>query len=89
MKMTLDMLKRGEPARVLNVGGEGALRFRLLDLGFVPGTEVKIIRRAPFGDPIEVMLRGYRLTLRQKDAATVEVIKIGGTRGAEDGGKEL
>ena len=69
--MTLDELRCGKRAMVSEVTGEGALRLRLLDMGFVPGTEVRVIRRAPAGDPIEVELRDYRITLRQKDAGTI------------------
>ncbi len=74
--MTLDMLAAGERGAILSVVGEGALRFRLLDLGFVPGTEVRVVRRAPFGDPMEIMLRGYSLTVRRSAAATVKVRKL-------------
>ena len=62
--MTLDELNLEEPARVSEVGGQGALRRRLLDMGITPGTEVMIRKRAPMGDPIEIHLRGYELTLR-------------------------
>lgn len=66
--MTLDELNLEEPARVSEVGGQGALRRRLLDMGITPGTEVMIRKRAPMGDPIEIHLRGYELTLRIEDA---------------------
>ena len=66
-------LKVGDSAVILNVGGEGQLRKRLLDLGVTKGTKVTMVRIAPFGDPIEIQLRGYRLTLRKSEAAIVEI----------------
>lgn len=71
--MTLDKLPLGAGAVVLEVGGEGALRLRLLDMGIIPKTRVTLIKRAPFGDPIEIRLRGYELTLRNEDAAKIVV----------------
>lgn len=71
--MTLDMLPVGEQAIITAVGGAGALRLRLLDMGVIPRTKVKVMRRAPMGDPIELQLRGYRLSLRLEDARSVEV----------------
>ena len=66
-------LKVGDSAVILNVRGEGQLRKRLLDLGVTKGTKVTMVRIAPFGDPIEIQLRGYRLTLRKSEAAIVEI----------------
>ena len=66
-------MKVGDSAVILNVGGEGQLRKRLLDLGVTKGTRVTMVRIAPFGDPIEIQLRGYRLTLRKSEAAIVEI----------------
>ena len=73
--MTLDELNLEEPAIVSEVGGQGALRRRLLDMGITPGTEVMIRKRAPMGDPIEIHLRGYELTLRIEDAKKIQVEK--------------
>ena len=73
--MTLDELNLAGPARVSEVGGQGALRRRLLDMGITPGTEVMIRKRAPMGDPIEIHLRGYELTLRIEDAKKIQVEK--------------
>ncbi len=70
-KMNLRELKTGESARILSVGGEGALRQHLLDMGVIPGTKVKIVKFAPMGDPVEVMLHGYELTLRLADAEKI------------------
>jgi len=71
--MTLDELKPGQKTVILTVGGSGALRCRLLDMGLIPGTYVKLIKRAPMGDPIEILLRGYELTLRNEDASLITV----------------
>lgn len=71
--MTLDELKIGKTAVITAVGGEGALRLRLLDMGLIPGTAVKIIKAAPLGDPIEINVRGYSLTIRKSDAAEIEI----------------
>lgn len=73
--MTLDELKLEQQAKVTVVGGEGALRRRLLDMGIMPGTGVMIRKRAPMGDPIEIHLRGYELTLRIEDAKKIQVEK--------------
>lgn len=76
--MTLDQLKSGENGVITAVGGEGALRCHLLDMGLIPKTSIAIIKVAPMGDPIEIRLRGYELTLRLEDAKEIEVIKTGG-----------
>ncbi len=71
--MTLKELKTGQRAVVTAVGGEGALRQHFLDMGLIPGTEVTLVKLAPLGDPMELMLHGYELTLRLDDAARIEV----------------
>ena len=71
--MTLDKLGIGKSAKIVAVNGFGALRRRLLDMGLTPGTIVLINKVAPMGDPIELRLRGYLLTLRKEDAAEIEV----------------
>lgn len=71
--MTLNELKIGQSARIVSVGGEGALRCRLLDMGLIPRTSVTLRKRAPLGDPIEIRVRGYELTLRVEDACKIEV----------------
>ena len=70
---TLDKLKIGKKARIVAVNGEGALRDRLLDMGLTPKTQVMVRKVAPMGDHIELMLRGYELTLRIDDAKNIEV----------------
>lgn len=71
--MTLDELEIGESGTILKVGGEGVLRRRLLDMGLTPKTKVMIRKVAPMGDPIELHLRGYVLTIRIDDAKKIEV----------------
>lgn len=71
--MTLDQLALGQEAVITQVGGQGPLRLRLLDMGLIPGTRVSVQKRAPMGDPIELSLRGYSLTLRLEDAAGIRV----------------
>lgn len=73
--MRLDLLKTGESAVITKVGGEGPLRLRLLDMGLIPKTAVKIQKVAPLGDPIQLLIRGYDLTIRKEDAAVIEVEK--------------
>lgn len=73
MNKKLSELKIGETASITVVGGEGALRRHLLDMGLIPRTKVTVRRIAPMGDPIELTLRGYELTLRLDDAARIEV----------------
>ena len=69
----LDKLKPGESAIIRRVGGDGALRRRLLDLGLTPNTKIMVRKVAPFGDPIELFLRNYELTLRRDDARQIHV----------------
>lgn len=72
---TLDLLQNGQSAVVKAVHGENtSLRRRLLDMGITKGTEVSLVRTAPLGDPIELSLRGYSLTIRKSDAHLVEVL---------------
>ena len=74
--MTLDELKPGTKGRITAVGGEGELRLRLLDMGLIPRTEVTLMKVAPMGDPIEIRVRGYELTLRVSDAKKIEVSEV-------------
>lgn len=71
--MTLDQLQIGKCAVIVSVGGQGALRKRLLALGVTPKTQVIVRKAAPLGDPIEICLRGYELSLRKDEAKLVEV----------------
>ena len=71
--MTLQELKPGQTARILSVGGEGALRQHFLDMGVIPGAEVTLTKLAPLGDPMELRIHGYELTLRLADAAKIGI----------------
>lgn len=71
--MTLDKAAVGSEVKIVKVGGEGQLRVRLLDMGLIPNTVVRVQKVAPMGDPIEIHLRGYALTIRKEDAARIEV----------------
>ena len=71
--MTLNELHIGDTAAITAVGGEGALRCRLLDMGLTPRTAVKLMKVAPMGDPIEIRVRGYELTLRVEDAMKIQI----------------
>ena len=71
--MTLDKLAIGQSAKIVAVGGEGSLRNRLIDMGLIPNTTVMLRKVAPMGDPIEIRLRGYELTLRKEDASVITV----------------
>ena len=74
--MTLRELKPGQSARIDAVGGEGALRQHFLDMGVIPGAEVTVVKLAPMGDPMELSLHGYELTLRMADAEKIEPTDI-------------
>ena len=71
--MTLDLLPLGQEAVITAVGGAGALRLRLLDMGLIPKTTVRVEKVAPLGDRIELRVRGYSLSLRKEDARNIEV----------------
>ncbi len=77
MKKQLSDFSVGETGVITNVSGEGKLRRRLFDMGVTPGAEVLLRKKAPLGDPYEVTIRGYELTLRRTEAAcvTLEVTK--------------
>ncbi len=76
--MNLSELKAGQSARVETVGGEGALRQHFLDMGVIPGAEISMIKLAPMGDPMELRLHGYELTLRLADARKIGVALLDG-----------
>ena len=71
--MTLDQLPIGKSGRIAAVDGQGALRHRLLDMGLTPRTVVTVVKVAPMGDPLELRLRGYLLTLRLEDARNITI----------------
>ncbi|MEA4869993.1 hypothetical protein SDC9_130864 [bioreactor metagenome] len=73
--MTLDELGIGRTGIIQAVRGEGALRLRLLDMGLIPKTRVTMIKAAPLGDPVEICVRGYELTLRKDDARNIALLE--------------
>ncbi|MEF9863339.1 MAG: ferrous iron transport protein A [Christensenellaceae bacterium] len=75
---TIDSLLPGEQGKITAIGGKGALRRRLLEMGLTPGTNILIQKMAPMGDPIEICVRGYQLTLRKDDAKNITVEKLSG-----------
>ena len=83
--MTLNELQIGQSARVLKVGGEGALRQHFLDMGIIPGAQLTLTKFAPMGDPMELRIHGYELTLRIADARDIEISLMAP---AQDGGTD-
>ena len=71
--MTLKDLEIGKCGVITSVGGEGALRQHFLDMGVIPGTQVQVLKYAPMGDPMEILLHGYHLTLRLADADRIGI----------------
>ncbi len=71
--VTLQQLAVGQQARIVRIGGEKATRRRLLDMGLVTGETVTVARVAPLGDPIEVLIKGYHLSLRKQEAGQITV----------------
>ena len=71
--MTLKEMKPGQSGQVVSIGEKGPLKRRIMDMGITPGTAVKVIKTAPLGDPVEINVRGYELSLRKEEAARVEV----------------
>ncbi len=71
MEKTLDTFKIGEKGVIIKVNGEGVTRRRLFDMGVTPGANAKLVKKAPLGDPIEITIRNYELTLRKNEAKQV------------------
>lgn len=71
--MTLRELNPGEQGKVIGIGEKGPIRRRIMDMGVTPGAVVKIIKVAPLGDPIEINIRGYELSLRKEEAGQIEI----------------
>ena len=71
--MTLRDLKPGQSGVVASIGGAGNIRRRVLEMGVTPGTKIDVIKVAPLGDPVEVVLRGYNLSLRKEEAEAIEL----------------
>lgn len=73
--MTLNEVAVGEVCTVVRLNGEGALKRRIMDMGITKGVEIKVVKIAPLGDPMELNLRGYDLSLRKAEAASIEVTR--------------
>ena len=71
--MTLDKIRPGQECEVVDLVSEGVVGQRLLDMGFIPGTRIKVVRNAPLVDPVEVLMKGYHVSLRHSEAKLVEV----------------
>ncbi len=71
--MTLKELKPGQQGIVKSVGATGPMKRRIMDMGVTPGVEIKVIKVAPLGDPVEVNVRGYELSLRKEEAAQIQM----------------
>jgi ferrous iron transport protein A len=71
---TLKDLPMGARAKVVAVHGNGAISKRLMEMGVVPGVSFRVIKSAPFGDPLEIRIRGYNLAMRQSEAQVIEVL---------------
>ena len=74
--MLLSQLKEGEDARILRVGGHGSFRRRIMEMGIVPGTEVHVEKYAPLKDPLELLVKGYHVSLRVEEASLIAVEKM-------------
>lgn len=72
-EIPLSSLKKDQKAVVVRVGGKGAVKRRMMDMGMVPGSEIRVVRVAPFGDPIEFNVKGYSLSLRKSEAKDIIV----------------
>ena len=70
---TLKEVKVGQTARIVKLHGEGAIKRRIMDMGITKGVEIRVRKLAPLGDPMELTVRGYELSLRKADAAMVEI----------------
>ncbi len=84
---TLKDAKIGETVKVVRLHGEGALRQHFLDMGIIPGTDITIVKYAPMGDPVELRLHGYELTLRLEDAAKIDVLPSENSHGQNENKK--
>ncbi len=71
--MTLRELKPGQQGKVISIGATGPMKRRIMDMGVTPGVEIKVIKVAPLGDPVEVHVRGYELSLRKEEAAQIQM----------------
>lgn len=75
-EIPLSKLKKGQKGVVVKIGGKGAVKRPMMDMGIVPGSEIRVVRIAPFGDPIEFNVKGYSLSLRKSEAQNIIVGKV-------------
>lgn len=71
IRMTLKEMKPGEQGKIISIGEKGPMRRRIMDMGITPGADIKVVKAAPLGDPIEVTIRGYELSLRKEEASQI------------------
>ena len=83
MEIPLSELKPGEKGVISKVVGDREVRRRLLDMGLTRGTEITVVRRAPLGDPVEFLLKGYNLSLRKRESENVYVLVKGESNGGD------
>ena len=76
MALRLEDLRTGEVGRIIKISGNGPFRLRLMEMGFIPGAEVKVVRYAPLKDPVEYEIKGYHVSLRHEEAAKILVEKV-------------
>ena len=74
--MTLKEIQPGQRAKVAKLTGDGAVKRRIMDMGLTKGTELAVVKVAPIGDPIELDVRGYSLSIRKAEAAMIEVVRL-------------
>ena len=74
---TLNMLQSGDQASVLRLRAPSSIRKRLIEMGILPGVTLEVVRTAPLGDPIEIKVKGYRLSIRKEEAACIDVLPSG------------
>ena len=76
MEVRLEDLRTGEEGEILKILGNGAFRIRLMEMGFVPGARIRVVRYAPLKDPVEYEIKGYHVSLRHEEAAKILVKKL-------------
>ncbi|HEX3021432.1 MAG TPA: FeoA family protein [Lachnospiraceae bacterium] len=76
MSLTLQQLKPGEACKVTSIGTKGLIKRRLMDMGVTPGVDIRLVKIAPLGDPIEINIRGYELSLRKEEANQIFVERL-------------
>lgn len=89
MNKTLDQSSEGDCVRIVRIGGRGAIRQRLMDMGLTRGSALTVKRRAPLGDPIQIAIKGYNLAIRKDEARYIEIERVDSTdsTGRSDAGR--